>query len=135
MADLVIEATVCHGCYTVLDATDNYCRHCGLSTVSRADLSEGDPSAASFTARPAFASGIQQAKWSENPWVVLPLLFLVLGPLALPLLWRSGRFTLVWKGVLTVIMVGLTVFFLWSVWFSLHQALAPLRELDRLRGF
>jgi hypothetical protein len=55
--------------------------------------------------------------------------------LALPLLWRSRHFTLLWKGVLTGIMVGLTVFFLWSVWFSLQRALAPLRELDQLRGF
>jgi hypothetical protein len=135
MTDLVIEATVCHGCYTVLDATDNYCRHCGAPTVNRAGLPEGDVSAPSFNAPPAFAPAIQPAKWSESPWVVLPLLFLILGPLALPLLWRSRRFTLLWKGVLTVIMVGLTVFLLWSVWFSLQRALAPLRELDQLRGF
>jgi hypothetical protein len=134
MSSLVIETTVCHGCYAVLDATDNYCRHCGTPTVIQAALSEGDLPAASFATPPAFAPRTQPAKLSESPWVVLPLMFLVLGPFGLPLLWRSRRFTLLWKGVLTAIMAAVTVFFLWSVWFSLHQMLAPLQELDRIRG-
>jgi ribosomal protein L40E len=135
MSDMVIETTVCHGCYAVLDAADNYCRHCGTSTAERTGLSDGKSSAASFDAKHSFAPRIQQAKWSESPWIILPLLFLILGPFALPLLWRSSHFTLVWKSVLTIIMVGLTVFMLWSIWCLLHQTLVQLRELDQLRGF
>jgi RsiW-degrading membrane proteinase PrsW (M82 family) len=67
--------------------------------------------------------------------VVLTLLFLVLGPLALPLLWRSRRFTLRWKIVLTVIVAGITVYVLWQVWYVLNQAMGPLQELRKLQGF
>ena len=106
MATIVSETTVCHQCYTALDATDNYCRHCGVTTAHGAGLLDGDRRAASFRDQPAPAPSFQPVKWSESPWVVLPLLFLILGPLALPLLWRSRRFTLVWKGILTVVMLA-----------------------------
>jgi hypothetical protein len=135
MSDLVIETTACRECYAVLEATDNYCRHCGTATAHAAGLLDGDTSAASFSVKPAFAPSVQQPKWSESPWVVLPLLFLVLGPFALPLLWRSRRFSRAWKSILTVIMSGVTVYLVWCVWFAVQQALVSLRELDHLRGF
>ena len=135
MTDLVIEATVCHGCYTVLDAPDNYCRHCGTATANLAALSDGDRATAAFSVRPALVPFAQQPRWSESPWVVLPLLFLILGPFALPLLWQSRRFTLLWKGVLTVLVAGITLLMFWEIWHSLDQAIAPLRELHKLRGF
>ena len=135
MSNLVIETTACHECCAPLDATDNYCRHCGATTANLTGLPANDISTAPFSVRPAVTSLTQQPRLSESPWVVLPLLFLVLGPFALPLLWRSRRFTLVWKSVLTVIMVGVIVFMFWSVWFSVHQALAPLLELGKLKGF
>ncbi len=135
MSDLVIETPVCHECYAVLDATDHYCRQCGMTTAHSAGLSNGDTGAASFRGKPACAPSVRQPKWSESPWVVLPLLFLILGPFALPLLWRSRRFTRVWKIILTVIMLGLTAYLLWCVWFAVHQTLASLRELDNVRGF
>ena len=55
------------------------------------------------------------AAWWESPWVVLPLLFVVLGPFALPLLWRSRRFTRPWKTALSVVVVGITLFAVWQV--------------------
>jgi hypothetical protein len=42
-------------------------------------------------------------KWYYRPVWVLVLLFLVLGPLALPFLWRSPRFSRPVKVVLTVL--------------------------------
>ena len=72
----------------------------------------------------------QPATW-ESPWVVLPLLFFVLGPLALPLLWRSRRFTLLWKGILTVLVTGLTVLLIGMTWIYTQQALSPLLEAPR----
>ena len=84
---------------------------------------------------PVFTPSVQQPRLSESPWVILPLLFLVLGPFALPLLWRSRRFTPLWKSALTVIMAGLILSMFWSVWFSVHTALKPFLELDRLKGF
>ena len=127
MNDLLIETTVCHGCYAVLDASDNYCRRCGTNLTGLLD------GAAARDVRPVMASVVQRPKLSESPWVVLPLLFLVLGPLGVPLLWRSRQFSLLWKCVLTLIMAVVTVFLLWSIWFTLQTSLAPLKELEQIR--
>jgi len=63
---------------------------------------------------------------------VLPLLFVVLGPLALPLLWRSRRFTRPWKIALSVIVVAVTLYAVWQVWYTLNQLLEPLLQLEKL---
>jgi hypothetical protein len=117
MSEPTTAETICRRCKAVLDPADNYCRRCGTATVESAGLPMGE--------RP---SG-----WSESPWVVLPLLFVVLGPLALPLLWRSRQFTLVWKCVLTVLVAGLTVYLLCGVWQLSQAIVAPLREFERLQ--
>jgi hypothetical protein len=135
MTNCVVEATVCHECYAVLDATDNYCRHCGTSTADRTDSSPGERTPSRYGVGPVLAVAVDRPKWSESPWFVLPMLFLAFGPFALPLLWRSRRFTLLWKTILTVFMVGVIVFLLWQIWFILHQSLTPLLELDKLQGF
>lgn len=48
------------------------------------------------------------ARWHNRPWVILLLLFVVLGPLALPLLWRSPRFSRPMKVALTVLTLAYT---------------------------
>jgi len=78
-------------------------------------------------------SSRSRAGWWESPWFVLAMLFLVLGPLALPLLWRSRRFTRPWKIVLSVIVIGVTVYVVWRIWFLFNRALAPLLELEKLQ--
>ena len=135
MSDLVVQKAVCYGCYAVLDITDNYCRHCGAATANLTGGPHGGSATASRGVNPAVARSTQQPSSSESPWVVLPLIFLILGPFGLPLLWRSRRFTLLWKSVITIVIVGLTAMILWGIWFILHQALLPLRELEKLRGF
>ena len=50
--------------------------------------------------------------WYYRPVWVLVLLFLVLGPLALPYLWRSPSFSRRLKVVLTVLVVAYTGFFI-----------------------
>jgi hypothetical protein len=112
---------VCSQCTAVLDSDDNYCRRCGLPTPVGVKLGVS-PRAK------------QPPAW-ESPWVVLPLLFFLLGPLALPLLWRSHRFTLPWKGFLTAFVTGLTVFLVWSTWITLERTLAPLQQALELSGF
>lgn len=91
--------TACRRCRAPLDAADNYCRRCGTPTG-------------------------QQPAWWENPWFVLSMLFLVLGPLAIPLLWRSRRFTPAWKIVLTILVLVLTLFLVWRIWIAVQQVLA-----------
>jgi hypothetical protein len=51
-------------------------------------------------------------KWYYRPVWVLVLLFLVLGPLALPYLWRSPSFSRRLKIVLTVLVIAYTGFFI-----------------------
>ena len=46
--------------------------------------------------------------WYHRPVGVLVLLFLVLGPLALPYLWKSPRFSQRAKTVLTVAVIAYT---------------------------
>ena len=46
-----------------------------------------------------------KAKWYYQPWAVLALLFLVLGPFGLPILYKSPKFSRFWKGALTVLIL------------------------------
>ena len=71
----------------------------------------------------------------ESPWVILPALFLLLGPLALPMLWRSRRFSLLWKTVLTFLVTVTTVLAIWWPVHKMNEMLAPLmRDLEGVRG-
>ena len=51
-------------------------------------------------------------KWYYRPVWVLVLLFLVLGPLSLPYLWRSPSFSRRLKVVLTVLVIAYTGLFI-----------------------
>lgn len=134
MTEEAVEKIVCRRCYTVLDSRDNFCRQCGLPTRKLEGwLSETGPRAPAITAPGTAPAPSPLAGFVENPWVVLGMLFFVLGPLALPMLWRSRRFNRIWKLVLTILVIVVTVVGLWLAWHQLNQALAPLRELDKIR--
>ncbi len=47
----------------------------------------------------------ETAKWYMRPIIVVLLLFFVLGPFGLPLLYRSSGFTRKWKIVLTILVI------------------------------
>jgi hypothetical protein len=88
------------------------------------------PVRAEVVAEPRAAS---PSKWWENPWIVALMLFVVLGPLALPMLWRSRRISLFGKIALTTVVVGITVFLVWLVWYFMYKALEPLRDVWKLQ--
>ena len=68
-------------------------------------------------------------KWYYRPvWVVI-LLFLVLGPLGLPYLWRSPGFSRRLKVVLTVLVIAYTGFFVDE---TIRVVRAVKSELDAL---
>ncbi|MBI4003396.1 MAG: hypothetical protein HY353_00060 [Candidatus Omnitrophica bacterium] len=48
-------------------------------------------------------------KWYYNVWFVLVMLFFVVGPLGLPLVWKNPRFSRWVKVVLTIVMAVYTV--------------------------
>jgi len=64
--------------------------------------------------------------WYYRPWAVLVLLFLVLGPLGLPLLWKSPSFTRGWKIFLTVAMAVYTALLVESVVVAVRVAMEQL---------
>jgi hypothetical protein len=64
--------------------------------------------------------------WYYRPWAVVVLLFFVLGPVGLPLLWRSPGFTRRWKIALTVVMVVYTVLLIDSMVVAVRMALELL---------
>lgn len=47
-------------------------------------------------------------RWYYNPWMVVAILFLALGPFGLPLLYKSPKFSRTWKIVLTIVMIPYT---------------------------
>ena len=58
-----------------------------------------------------------------SPIIVVFLLFLVLGPLGLWMLWRNNRFSVAWKVVLTILVCIYTVVILWVVYVVVGKAL------------
>ena len=133
---LDIERIVCHQCYVMLEVGDNFCRHCGAETRSLGAprLPAGDPAASSGAIGPA-APEEPSARpvWSESPYVVV-LLLLALGPLGLPILWRSRQFSPVWKMALTILVAALTLLLFAKIWYGVQESLAPLRQLQSLQG-
>jgi hypothetical protein len=122
--------TVCRQCFELLDVGDNFCRYCGgMTEAGEALVRSGRLSPPAAHATPAKAPS-----WTESPVVVLLGLFVVLGPLALPMLWRSRRFTRIWKIALTVVVLVVTVAVFWSLAELLTKSLEPLQEpLQELR--
>lgn len=70
-----------------------------------------------------------------RPWVVLVLLFCALGPLALPVLWGSPRFSRRAKVLLTAAVTVLTVVVLWLLWVVAVMLVRQVREARDLGGF
>ena len=68
--------------------------------------------------------------WYYRPFWVVVLLFLVLGPFGLPLLWRSQSFTRGWKIVLTLAVLAETVWLLDQV---LVTTRLVMEHLERAR--
>ena len=68
--------------------------------------------------------------WYYRPVWVLALLFLVLGPLGLPYLWRSPRFTRGLKVVLTIATIAYTGLLIGETIRIVHGVQDELRELQ-----
>jgi len=68
-------------------------------------------------------------KWYYRPAWVLILLFVVLGPLALPYLWKSPRFSRHMKIVLTVLVLAYAALFIGE---TIRVARVAKMEIDAL---
>ena len=72
-----------------------------------------------------------QPKWYYNTWVMLGMLFFVLGPLGLPLVWKHPRWTRWVKVGVTVLMV---VYTLWLVDLTITAVQAVLKQAAALQS-
>jgi hypothetical protein len=114
----------CPACGLAIDRGDRFCRRCGLRQTTDAAGNPWLPVPAELATPPS-----PRRNWSEDRTVVLVMLFAALGPLALPMLWRSRQFSLTAKIVLTLTVVAVTVFVVWVLWYAVNTMLAPLRDL------
>jgi ribosomal protein L40E len=126
-APKAIEKIVCRRCFSLLEADDNYCRRCGTPTARVQAAWAAEPPASAGPPKPG-------AKLLEGRITVLTMLFAVLGPLALPLLWRSSRFSPAWKVVLTLLVLLLTAIVVGLFSYVVQMTLAPLKELEQVKG-
>jgi len=64
---------------------------------------------------------VRPVQRSMPRWLVIFLIFFVLGPFALPLLWVNDRFSRSAKYILTLVVLAYTAFVVWAV-YALMQA-------------
>jgi hypothetical protein len=72
----------------------------------------------------------ENIRWYLKPVIVLLLLFIVLGPFALPLLYKSPKFNKTLKILLTVVVV---IYTLYLVFVSLEIGREVYREMKELQ--
>jgi len=73
---------------------------------------------------------VPRPKWYDNVWVVLVLLFFVVGPFGLPLVWKNPGFSRWVKWLLTIVMVVYTV---WLLDVTIRMTRAILNESRTLQ--
>jgi len=121
-----VEKIVCRRCHAVLDVGDRFCRVCGAPTEGPIDPPLPNTARSARDRPPRVA---------DNPATILFLLFAVLGPLALPLLWRSRRIATPWKIILTLLVALVTAAVVGLLWYMIQMFIEPLKELRQLKGF
>jgi len=65
--------------------------------------------------------------WYYKPVAIALLTIFVLGPLALPLVWRTPAFGPRGKSIAAVLILVYTVLLCWEVWVTVQLLLAQLR--------
>lgn len=72
----------------------------------------------------------QPAKWYYNAWFVLAMLFFVLGPFGLPLVWKHPRFSRWIKVALTLAMVVYTVVLVDTTLRAVRAVMSEMGQLN-----
>ena len=72
---------------------------------------------------------MDKPKWTTSVWFVLLMLFFVLGPLGLPILWKSPQFTKGAKIFLTIATLIYTVWIILAARAMIKEILQGLTQL------
>jgi hypothetical protein len=136
MTELIVIEDSCHHCGLTLSAWDNYCRNCGQAAIASAsELVDAElidsPHETALVARhstiavaPRERSLVTQIL--ENRFYVISILLCV-GPIGLPALWFSRRFSRRAKIITTTCYFLFTVVIpLMAAWYFLNVALRPI---------
>ncbi|MBJ95789.1 MAG: hypothetical protein CMP23_15110 [Rickettsiales bacterium] len=97
--------TTCASCAQDLQSLDRFCRNCGTRRGGKGPI-------------------------VERPAVILALLFLGVGPLALPLLWRSRHFSRSQKATITTLNLALVGGIVVLIVMTFQRYLKMLLELS-----
>ena len=73
-------------------------------------------------------------KWYYKPGMVVVLLFLVLGPFGLPILYKSPKFNKPWKILLTILMIPYTWYMGVLTVKSIRETSQRVSEMQELIG-
>ena len=77
------------------------------------------------------SDGAPRPRWYYRPWWVLLMLFVVLGPLGLPVLWKSRSFSRWSKIALTVAVAAYTILLVEVVRIGIQAAIHALEPMDK----
>ena len=69
-------------------------------------------------------NGGAEDRWHQRPWMILFMLFCVLGPFGLPILYRSPKFRKRSKILLTIVMIPYT-------WYLCVVTMKQVREISQ----
>ena len=82
------------------------------------------------------SDGAPRPRWYYRPWWVLLMLFAVVGPFGLPLLWKSPSFSRWSKIALTVAVAAYTILLVEAVLIAIRAVIRPaldqMEELDNM---
>lgn len=101
------QRVLCKKCGRFLEADNAFCPHCG------ARQSNDDA-------------------WYYNPFLILIMAFVALGPFAIPLVWKSKKMTVTVKTAMTVIILAYTALCCYLFYVVLAFEFRHLGEIDRM---
>lgn len=133
----IVSDNFCRHCGSRVESQDNFCSRCGSETACRSMTAnglqaKGTVSVPSNAAEVAASSEIMQLL--NNRAIVIGMLALV-GPLGLPALWFSPRFSKTTKIVATTLFLILTIVApLALAWYWLEYSIRPFVDAFPLAG-
>ena len=114
----VIPQLVCDHCGGTIVAGQAVCPRCNQTSHQTRT-----PPRQSASLRKSLTQAI------DNPWVVLGLLFGVMGPLAIPILWRSRSFSWPAKIILSVAVCVYITVLVWLAWLAVRMAWEQIQQV------